>query len=657
MEFGKSYWYDFSQGSRREWLLANGTGGYASLSLIGSNSRRYHGLLVAALKPPTGRCLLLSNLFEELVFENGENISLASFMTSDGYVNQGFSYLQRVKYHLLPEYVYSCRDIFIKKKIAVKHGENTVAVSYEIRNGSKKAVLRLTPLVNCRDHHYESRRVNLKFETAVNHSEMVISPLQSDITLKMCICEGSIRKFEDCYFYNMFYPVEQERGLHSSEDHYMPGSWSIELEPWQCKTVSFAATVENYSASGIDAGKVIAEEEKRLVGLIGRTGYGQELTKRLVLAADSFIVHRSSTNARTVIAGYPWFTDWGRDTMIAFSGLTLATGRFDDAREILFTFSKYVDSGLIPNMFPDDGQKPAYNSVDAALWYFEAVNNYLSYTQDYDFIKKNIYPLLKEICSSFKNGTVYQIKMSPDRLITAGDRSTQLTWMDARVGDWVVTPRHGKAVEINALWYNALEIMSELSKKFGDEDVYAELAEQVKAAFEELFWNEASGCLYDVVNEEGKDGSIRPNQILAVGLSYPVLEGPKAKSVVDRVWQELYTPYGLRTLSQDSPQYRGVYEGDVLGRDGAYHQGTVWTWPLGRFIKAYVRVNGNTPQAKENALEFLMPFVDHLKDGGLGSISEIFDGNNPHYPRGCFAQAWSVAEILRAAVEDAELEG
>lgn len=658
MEFGKSYWYDFNQGSGKEWLVTNGIGGYASLSLIGSNSRRYHGLLIAALKPPTDRCLLLSNLLEDLIIKDGETVSLSSFMTSDGYVNKGFEYLQRVEYDLLPEFIYSYEDILIKKKIAMKYGENTTIIKYEIRNGSTEAVLKLSPLVNCRDHHHGSRRDHLNFKTAIKSREMVLTPAGADVKLRLQVSEGDLQKFEDCYFYNMFYPVEQERGLDSLEDHFMPGSFTIELKPFECKVVGFAATIEAQGDDSRTADEAVSDEEKRLSGLLSKSGYKHELLKRLVLAADNFIVHRNSTNARTVIAGYPWFTDWGRDTMIAFSGLTLATGRFEDAREILYTFSKYVDFGLIPNMFPDDGEKPAYNSVDAALWYFEAVNAYINYTQDYAFIKEKIYPCLKEICSAFEKGTIYHIAMEQDGLITAGNRHTQLTWMDAKIGDWVVTPRHGKAVEINALWYNALVVMLELAGKFGDNDgdSYAILAGTVKESFGRTFWNEEAGCLYDVVNEDGRDGSIRSNQILAVGLSHAVLEGHRARSVVDRVGQELYTPYGLRTLSQDSPQYRGIYTGDVWSRDGAYHQGTVWTWPLGRFIKAFVRVNGNTQKARENAREFILPFSDHIKDCGLGSISEIFDGNSPHYPRGCFAQAWSVAEILRAAVEDTEIE-
>lgn len=656
MEFGKSYWYSYEQGSDREWIITNGIGGYASESLICSNSRRYHGLLIAALKPPTSRHLLLSNLLEDLIFEDGTNVSLSSFKTKDGYVNQGYDYLQRVSFDYLPEFVYSYKDIFIKKKIAMKQGENTTIVQYEIRNGSKTTIFKLTPLINYRDHHHKSQSNCLRFNTQINQKEVSISPEGSDVKLKLCTELGEFQKYNTCYFYNMFYTLEQERGLDNYEDHFIPGCFKIKLKPSECKTISFIATTENYDNEKVEASQIVKTEEKRLLGLLNKKAYKSELCRRLVLAADNFIVYRNSTKSKTVIAGYPWFTDWGRDTMIAFSGLTLATGRYEDAKDILYTFSKYVKYGLLPNMFPDDGEQPAYNSVDAALWYFEAVNSYLEYTNDYSYVKEKIYDCLKEICFGFINGTIFDIKMTEDGLVTAGNQNTQLTWMDAKVGDWVVTPRHGKAVEINALWYNALMIMSRLAKKFEDNDTYYNLAQKTKESFDKMFWNKKECCLYDVVNDLGKDSSIRPNQIMAVGLSYAVVEGDKARNIVNKVWKELYTPYGLRTLSQDNQQYRGKYSGDVLSRDGAYHQGTVWAWPLGRFIKAYVRVNGGTEQVRKNALDFIMPFVDHMKDSGLGSISEIFDGDSPYYPRGCFAQAWSVSEILRAAVEDVQIE-
>lgn len=657
MEFGKSCWYTFEQGSDREWLIGNGIGGYASLSLIASNTRRYHGLLISALKPPTSRFFVLSNVLEDISFSSGETVTLSSFKTVDGYVNKGYECLQRVIYDYLPQFIYSYHDLQIKKKIAMKYGENTTVIQYDISNGSQEAILKLTPLVNFRDHHYRSESSNLKFRTTGYERAVTIIPENSEVEIKLGTSEGNFEPLNNCYFYNMFYPKEQERGLDSSEDHSMPGFFQITLKPWEHKKISFFVTTEKYQVSDIDAFRIIIEEEDRLKGLLNQSNCKNELCRRLTLTADTFIVQRKSTGSKTIIAGYPWFTDWGRDTMIALPGLALATGRFDDAKDILRTFSEYENYGLLPNMFPDDGLEPLYNSVDAALWYFEAVSSYLHYTGNFDFVRRKIYCCMKKICSSFIQGTIFDIRMTEDGLITAGNERTQLTWMDAKVGDWVVTPRHGKAVEINALWYNALRVMSALAKRFGETDNYMDLAEKVKISFERTFWNQEKNCLYDVVNTSGKDASVRPNQILAVGLTHAVMEGDKARAVVETVWKELYSTYGLRTLAKGDMQYRGECTGDSCSRDGAYHQGTVWTWPLGRFVKAYVRVHGDTEEARKKAADFLAPFMDHLKEAGIGSISEIFDGDNPHYPRGCFSQAWSVCEILRAAAEDVTMEG
>ncbi len=666
MEFGKNNWRQYENGCEKEWLLTNGLGGYSSLTAICSNNRRYHALLVAALKPPVDRIVLLSNVLEDICFEDGTTKSLSSFKISDGYVNKGFEHQQRMTYELLPEFVYSVRDIFIKKKISMVYGKNTTVVSYKVRNSGQKTILKLTPLANMRDHHHLSNRdylvLNKKIgyrankdniKSSNNTYEVIIANKTSPVQLRLYCSEGSYSELNDCYFHRMTYDIEHERGQDYVEDHFIPGFFEIELKPYETKNITFVASAENEYPSC--AATVFDDEEKRLNELILKAKVTDPLCKELVLSADNFIVNRKSTQSKTIIAGYPWFTDWGRDTMIAFSGLTLATGRFEDAKDILYTFSKYVDYGLIPNVFPDDGEKPAYNSVDAALWYFEAVNSYLDYTKDREFIREYIYPCLEKISQAFIKGTIYDIGMTEDCLITAGNKNTQLTWMDVKVGNWVVTPRHGKAVEINALWYNALMVMSKLSSLFGKKDIYLSLAEKAKHSFNKVFWNDEKKCLYDVVNYEGCDSSIRPNQILACALSYNVIDRERAKLVVEKVWQCLYTAYGLRTLPIDDTNYRGIYKGDMLSRDGAYHQGTVWTWILGRFIKAFVWVNGETQQARQLAKDFILPFQDHIMDAGLKSISEIFDGNEPHYPRGCFAQAWSVSEILRAAREDAAL--
>ena len=388
--------------------------------------------------------------------------------------------------------------------------------------------------------------------------------------------------------------------------------------------------------------------------LIKKSGFTDDFAVKLTVAANQFIAHRQSTGYDTVLAGLPWFTDWGRDTMISYTGLTLCTGRFEKAHDILLTFAKYCKDGLIPNMFPDSGLEPLYNTVDASLWYFYAVYKYLEYvaTPDaYEFIKKDIYPCLKDIISTYKKGTDFSIYMDTDGLIHAGSGLDQVTWMDVRVGDWVATPRHGKPVEINALWYNALCTMDMLQAKFGDnDDSYRQLASLVKTSFNKRFWNENTGCLYDVVDED--DDTIRPNQIYAVSLPFTMLDREREKAIVDTVMDKLYVGCGLRSLDPDHKDYHPIYIGSLSKRDHAYHQGTAWGFLLGGFISAYVKVNGRTKATALCADKLLAPVREHLLNNCIGSICEIFDGDAPHNGRGCYAQAWSVGEVLRCYCED-----
>lgn len=650
MEFGKSNWITYEQGIKKEWLLTNGIGGFSASTIIGANTRRYHGLLTASLKPPVQRHLILSKI-DEAIEIDGETFNLHSFSTG-AFEMKGFNHLQRLVFDPLPTFVYSIGDVIIEKTVCMVFGENTVVICYRIINGESRLKLRLSPLVNFRDYHHLAHKYHMRFRQSPFNGGTIIKPYEQDIGIDLS-CPGEIyTPLEDCWFEGMFYHIEQERGLDCSEDHYIPGYFDILVESGQNKCISFTATIEK-DRKIKDVRLLINNEKARQKALIDRAGYEDDFAAALTASADNFIVYRKSTGAKTIIAGYPWFTDWGRDSMIALCGLTLVTRRFDDAEQILYTFSKYIKHGLIPNMFPDEGQEPGYNSVDAALWYFEAVNKYLIYTGKHQFIRDNLYESMKQIIHSFMNGTIYNIGMDADSLITAGDQTTQLTWMDAKAGSWVVTPRHGKAVEINALWYNALEIMSGLSEAFGEDNSrYAITAVRVKKSFEKSFWNENGKCLYDVIKNDYKDDNIRPNQILSISLSYPVLSGEKARAVVRKVWKELYTSYGLRTLSRKSENYKGVYAGDRYSRDGAYHQGTVWVWLMGHFITAFKRVYGAEGKYGKILKAFIAPYRDHLKDACIGSISEIFDGDEPLMPRGCFAQAWSVGEILRAYVED-----
>ena len=565
---------------------------------------------------------------------------------------KGFNCLQRVVFDPLPVYIYSIGDVIIEKTVCMVYGENSVIISYHILNGQSGLKLRLSPLVNFRDYHQLSRSYHMDFVQSPYREGTIIKPYNMELDIKIH-CDGStFVPADNCWFEGMYYHLEQERGLDCLEDHYIPGSFEITADAAEEKTVYLTCTIEK-DRSITDARLIIENEKARLKALADRAGFKDILARTLAVSADNFIVFRKSTESKTIIAGYPWFTDWGRDTMISLCGLTLVTRRYDDARQILYAFSKHIKNGLVPNMFPDEGQEPGYNSVDAALWYFESINKYLKYTGDYKFVTENLYESMTQIIKAFMGGTLFKIGMDADGLITAGDEATQLTWMDAKVDAWVVTPRHGKAVEINALWYNALKIMSTLAESNGDDAaLYETAALKARGAFEKSFWNREESCLYDAITGECKDSSIRPNQIIAVSLSYPIIEGYMAKAVVDKVWKELYTSYGLRTLSAGNINYKGVYAGDRYMRDGAYHQGTVWVWPLGHFITAFKRVYGSEGKYGRILKGFIDPFRDHIRDACIGSISEIFDGDEPLKPRGCFAQAWSVGEILRAYAED-----
>jgi predicted glycogen debranching enzyme len=645
MEFGKDNWRTFEQGVQREWLLTNGIGGFASSTVIGANTRRYHGLLVAALKPPVMRHLILSKLDESIIISN-TSYSLYSNKTHD-HINAGYVYQQRFSMEPLPLYIYSVEDVIIHKKICLVNEENQVVIMYKVKSNSANCKLKITPLINFRDYHFNSNRSTLGFEQTALEDGSILKPSNGDIKIFINISEGRYIKEDNLYFYNMDYLVERERGLHSIEDHYIPGFFEVDIKPNESKTIFITAGIGE--KINLDGKTIINDEETRIYSLIDNVGCeDDDFETELVKSSDHFIVKRDSIQSKTIIAGYPWFTDWGRDTMIALPGLTLATRRYEDAKEILYTFSRYIKNGLIPNMFPDSGQEPVYNTVDAALWYINAIHSFIRYTSNYQFVQKYLFEGMRRIISSYEEGTINNIKMDDDGLIYAGDPDTQLTWMDAKVGDWVVTPRHGKAVEINALWYNALNIMAYISKRFGyDDSKYIKMAEKVFASFNEKFWNEKKNCLLDFINEEGIDEKIRPNQIFAVSLDYEVIKGERAKNIVSTVRKHLYTSYGIRSLAPCEKEYVGIYEGDQHKRDGAYHQGTAWSWLMGHFITAYVKVNNYSRESKDEALDMIDLYQDHLRDACIGSVSEIFDGNDMNIPRGCFAQAWGVAEILR----------
>jgi predicted glycogen debranching enzyme len=649
IRFGQDLCGNLEAGTRREWLETNGLGGFASSTLSGINTRRYHGLLVAATKPPVGRVVLLSK-FEETLVVDGDPYDLSANQYPGVVHPQGFRYLQQFRLDPFPTFTFQVKGVQIEKTIFMVYGENTTVVQYQLTNAgeSQTVILELRPLIAFRDYHsltHENGAIDERVHSQPGLA--AISPYLGLPTLHLAYGEALLEN-SGHWYRNFQYEVERERGLDYSEDLFNPCVLRFDLA--HSRHIAVIASTEKRNAS-----QVLAYRQSELVRRqknLSKSPVADTFVKRLVAASDHYIVSRGEL--KSIIAGYPWFSDWGRDTMIALPGLTLPTGRFEVARSILRTFAQHADRGMLPNRFPDAGESPEYNTVDATLWFFEAVRSYLSYTRDADFVRE-IYGLLADVVNWHVRGTRFGIKVDGNGLLVSGEHGVQLTWMDAKVGSWVVTPRHGYPVEIQALWYNALCIMEDLAQKFGDEigrKRFGGMATLAKWSFNRLLWNEQGGYLYDVVNAGPPDASIRPNQIFAVSLPFSMLRPERARLVVEIVQKHLLTPYGLRTLAPSDPQYRGRYTGDQNSRDGAYHQGTVWPWLMGPFITAYVKVNGGTPGARQQADSWLSSLKDHLADAGLGHISEIFEGDYPHRPVGCFAQAWSVAEILRTAVED-----
>ena len=636
----------------REWLETNGIGGFSSSTITGLNTRRYHGLLTAATKPPVGRLVLLSKLEETLIID-GQRYELSANQYPGVVYPEGFKYQTGFRLDPFPVFTYEVEGVRVEKSVFMVQGENTVTVQYEVhatpdgRASVTELKLEIRPLLAFRDYHsttHENGGLNSNVET--EEGLTTVKPY-SDLPALHFAHDTAQIDVNGFWFRNFQYAVERERGLDFAEDLFSPGAFTFDLNA--SAKISIIASTERRDVAKADAYRK-AEMERR-DSLSGKSRADQ-LVNTLTAAADQFIVARE--RCKTVIAGYHWFADWGRDTMIALSGLTLATGRAESAKSILAEFAAHVDQGMLPNRFPDAGETPEYNTIDATLWFFEAVRAQLQYTNDYDFVRTTLYSVLTDIINWHVKGTRYNIHVDSDGLLFSGEPGVQLTWMDAKVGDWVVTPRTGKAVEIQALWYNALRVMEGLAEKFGDkanQKQYKTMAASTRKSFNDLFWNEQTGCLYDVVNGDERDASIRPNQVLAISLTNSMVSRARAKSILRVVERELLTPRGLRTLSPNDSRYIGRYQGDPRNRDGAYHQGTVWPWLMGPYITSYVKTFGENT-GRKFATEWLKNFDDHLREECLGQVSEIFDGDHPHTPRGCVAQAWSVAELLRAAVED-----
>jgi glycogen debranching enzyme len=616
VQFDRSICGNPAEAMKREWLEANGLGGYASSTISGANTRRYHGLLVSAPHQSDGRCVLLSKLEETLITGN-TRFDLSTNVYPGVIHPDGYRFLIQFRLDPFPIFTFEAGGVTIEKRLFLVEREDTLRVEYSADTDCR---LEVRPLIAFRGYH-DLTHANPAIDGTLRESPGSVSIQPYGDLPRLWFChDASALTHTGQWYFNFEYPIEQERGFDFHEDLFCP--FQLELELSAGKPGCLSASL-NEAASAEPAPRAISDP--------------------LAAAAAQFIIRRSGL--QTIIAGYPWFYSWSRDTMIALPGLTLATGRFDLARNILLSFARLVDRGMLPNTLPESGNAPEYNSVDAPLWFFEAVRQYMDYTSDADFVRTRIFAILKDIIAWYIRGTRYGIHMDSDGLIAAGDPGTQLTWMDARVNGRPATPRNGKPVEIEALWYNALCFTARLAYDFGEEQTsvfHRDLATRAGDSVNSSFWNEDAGYFFDVIDGPNRDASLRPNQAIALSLGYCAIAEDKARRALEAVQRHLLTPFGLRTLAPFDPRYRGRYEGPAADRDAMYHQGTVWPWLLGPFVTACRRF-------KVPADDFLEPIREFLATRGAGQLPEIFDGDHPHEPRGCFAQAWSVAEILRVA--------
>ena len=663
-------------GLDKEWIITNGIGGYSSSTIIGANTRKYHGLLVAPLMPPGNRQLILSKVDEALEIE-GKTYNLYTNVCKNN-ISDGYKYLKKFEKEYIPIFTFQVQGTTIKKFICLEHGKNTVGIYYYIKNGEKASKLTLAPIVNFRGFHTTNTSENFDIKQEIENNKVkIIIDNNSQYPIYTYISEGRYIKHNYDIFRNMYYIEEEKRGQGALENHVVPGVYEIDIEPEEEKYITFVCSLEQ-NIEEINAKDLINKEIVRLSTLIYNTDLLDEkkkeskdenyinLVKNFVIATDNFVVYRPSFALYTLIAGYPWFLDWGRDTLISFEGVLLKTRRFSEAKEVLLTCIRDVKYGLVPNGYSGYDSRPLYNSVDASLLLFEEVKKFLKYTNEYEWIRENIYPTLVKIMNAYQTRIDIDgnnIFMDEDSLISSGTENIQNTWMDAKIGDFVVTPRNGKAVEVNSLWYDALKIMEELTillRGKAEAKRYGELAKKCKKSFNEKFYNKRRKSLYDVLG----DSKIRPNQLFALSLSYPVIDvnSDVAKEILDTVEKKLLTPYGLRTLAKGEPGYRERYEGDMIKRDMSYHQGVIWPWLLGLYydtLRNMYKAEKNKQEKKKleaKILEFKAKtketFIKEMTTGkSVGSICELYDTDNKKYrPQGTIAQAWSVGEIFRIII-------
>jgi len=669
----------------REWLLTNERGGYASSTIIGCNTREYHGLLIGSLSPPANRIMALAKCLEMVIFK-GENIvdglqnvnqqkvfSLSTFEFNEKFAPQGFVHLVRVRRDIGLHFYYEFGKIKLTKSVYLLRDTDTVALVYDFTGVQEPVEFVLRPFIGLRDFHTLQRLDAPLCSKWVGHSMLIRHDVPGSCELFLRCPSMNFEKDEQWWF-NFVYRKEKQRGQDFTEDLWTPGFFKCQIPSSKPTKIIFWANLSP-PESGCDLEKLTKTDVEAVLEDLSRhqsvattacreppgpatVKNGDTKLRTLCLAADQFITKRQTNSddepikRTTIVAGFPWFADWGRDTFISLPGLLLSTRRFDEAKSVLTTFAAAADEGMIPNRFDDRTGTAYFNSVDASLWFINAAFQYLNVTGDSETFTQQLLPTIRWITDSYHNGTRFGICADTDGLITAGNAETQLTWMDAKYDGVAFTPRYGKAVEVNALWYNALCLIAQF---YADRDIknmkhYKSMAEQVKMSFCKLFWNEETGCLNDCISPDGSvDSTLRPNQIFAVSLPFSPLSPRQQKSVVDVVQKELLTPYGLRTLNVQNSHYKGTYTGPQKQRDEAYHQGTVWPYLIGPFVESFLKVNDFSRKSKRKAAEFIRPLMQHLtQQGCIGSISEIFDGDAPHNPRGCIAQAWSVAELIRA---------
>ena len=656
----------------KEWLITNGIGGYSSSSIIGANTRKYHGLLVASLTPPGRRFVILSKVDESIEVRNRKY----NLYTNIGkeYISKGYEYQESFEKTVVPTFTYKVGKIEITKTICMDYGKNTVGIYYKIKNGAYKSKLTLAPIINFRDFHTVNTNHIFDVKQIIKGNKVrVVVDGNSYTPIYMNLSEGKYIEHKNDSFNNMFYIEEEKRGFEAVENHAVPGRYEIEIKAKEEKEICFVCSLEE-NIDEINVNDLIQKEEKRINKIYENSGLVKERTttkkqekeneliKTFIRATDNFVVNRHSFGLHTLLAGYHWFLDWGRDALISFEGTLLITKRFDIARELLRTGTRDVKYGLVPNGYSGYDNRPLYNSVDASLLLFEAIQKYIDYTKDYKFVKEEMYETMKTIIENYCNGIDVDennIYLDRDGLIVSGTENTQNTWMDVKFQGKAVTPRNGKAVEVNSLWYNANKIMQELSIRFGhpiNAIRYKELAEMCKASFNDKFYNERTKCLYDVLG----DGKIRPNQLFALSLTYPILDlnSEVTKNVIDVVEKKLLNSYGLKTLAKGEENYVEIYEGDEKHRDLSYHQGITWTWLLGLYYNSLKNIKNNIENKEEKAKieEKINKFIDKTKKtfskeieerGCIGSIAELYDSKTPNLPKGTIAQCWSVAEVFR----------